>query len=103
MRQARLPKIGSLSIALASGVSTRHDRPRHAITPGREEMMKRLIRWVVILGILGGLGAVAYVPAVAYWKERTKVNFRVADVTRGKIIAVVNATGTVKPVLTVTV
>jgi HlyD family secretion protein len=65
--------------------------------------MKRLIRWLVVLIVLGGIGALAYGPVTAYWKERNKVNFREVEVTRGKIVAVVNSTGTVKPVLSVSV
>jgi HlyD family secretion protein len=65
--------------------------------------MKRLIRWLVVLIVLGGVGALAYGPVAAYWKERNKVNFREVEVTRGKIVAVVNSTGTVKPVLSVSV
>jgi HlyD family secretion protein len=66
-------------------------------------MMKRLIRWLIVLIVLGGLGGLAYGPATAYWQERTKVTFREVEVTRGKIVAVVNSTGTVKPVLSVSV
>lgn len=65
--------------------------------------MKRLIRWLVVLIVLGALGGLAYGPGLAYLKERNKVQFRQAEVTRGKIIAVVNSTGTVKPVLSVSV
>ena len=42
-------------------------------------------------------------PAVAYWRERGRVNWREAEVTRGNIVAVVNSTGTVKPVQSVSV
>src|SRR5438309_5440471 len=65
--------------------------------------MKRLIRWLVILLVIGGVGGLAFGPGYSYWKERSKVRFREAEVTRGKIVAVVNSTGTIKPVLTVTV
>jgi HlyD family secretion protein len=65
--------------------------------------MRRLIKWLVILGILGGIGWASYEPAARYWKERNRVVYREAEVTRGRIIAVVNSTGTVKPVQTVLV
>ena len=65
--------------------------------------MKRLIRWLVVLIVLGAVIGVASGPGLAYWKERNKVNFRQAEVTQGKIVAVVNSTGTVKPVLSVSV
>src|SRR4051794_15984334 len=63
--------------------------------------MKRLFRWLVILGILAGGAWAAAGPAVRYWKERTRVIYREADVTRGRVVAVVNSTGTVKPVRSV--
>ena len=65
--------------------------------------MKRLIRWLAILGLLGLAGWVASIPAANYWKERRKVNYREAEVTRGRIVAVVNSTGTIKPVRSVLV
>jgi HlyD family secretion protein len=65
--------------------------------------MKRLIRWLVILGVLGLVGSLVVGPGVAYWRERTKINYREAEVTSGKIVAVVNSTGTIKPVQSVSV
>jgi HlyD family secretion protein len=65
--------------------------------------MRALLRWAVILGVLvlvwwGGSQALG-----PYWKERNRVRYREADVTRGRIVAVVNSTGTVKPVRSVQV
>jgi len=48
-------------------------------------------------------GGAAYAPAARYWKERNRVNYLEAGVTRGRIVAVVNSTGTVKPVRSVQV
>ncbi|MBI3409564.1 MAG: efflux RND transporter periplasmic adaptor subunit [Planctomycetes bacterium] len=64
--------------------------------------MRRLIRWAIILGVLGlvGWGVSAQ---VAYWKDASKVTFREGEVVRGKIVAVVNSTGPVKPVQAVSV
>src|SRR5262249_37337713 len=42
-------------------------------------------------------------PGLAYWQERNKVNYRESAVSRGAIVAVVNSTGTLKPVQSVTV
>lgn len=65
--------------------------------------MKRLLRWSVILGVLGAAIWAAAGPGATWWKERTRVLYREAEVTRGRVVAVVNATGTVKPVRSVTV
>lgn len=65
--------------------------------------MRRLIRWGIILGILGTIGWAVVVPGMAYMKERRRVTYREDAVSRGRIVAVVNSTGTVKPVLSVAV
>jgi len=65
--------------------------------------MKRAIRWLVFLGVLGLIGWVALGPLLARWKENSLVHYKEAEVTRGKVIVVVNATGTIKPVRSVTV
>lgn len=63
--------------------------------------MKRLIRWVVILGVIfGGLYA-ASAPVGRYLKERKRVTWREAEVGKGRVVAVVNSTGTVNPVQSV--
>jgi HlyD family secretion protein len=65
--------------------------------------MRRLIKWGIILGVLGLIGWAVAVPGMAYMKERRKVTFREAEVTRGRIVTVVNSTGTLKPVQSVAV
>src|SRR5581483_3496049 len=65
--------------------------------------MRRLFRWLVILGIVGLIGWAAAGPAATYLKERSRITYREAFVTRGRIIAVVNSTGTVKPVQSVSI
>jgi HlyD family secretion protein len=65
--------------------------------------MRRLVWWAVVLGGVG-LGLWAASAAVgSYLRERARVNWREADVTRGAVVAVVNSTGTVKPVQSVSV
>jgi HlyD family secretion protein len=59
--------------------------------------MKTLFRILLVVGILVALGVPAYFGGLQYWKSVTKVNWRTAEVTRGKIVSVVNSTGTVKP------
>ncbi|MFO0846306.1 MAG: efflux RND transporter periplasmic adaptor subunit, partial [Gemmataceae bacterium] len=65
--------------------------------------MRRLIRWLVILGVLGGVGYGATVSATSWWKERTKPRYLTAKVSKGAVESAVNSTGTVKPVRTVLV
>ncbi len=65
--------------------------------------MKTLLKLFVVLLILGGIGAAGYRPAVKYWKQRNRPQWRADQVVRGDIVAVVNATGQVKPVLSVQV
>jgi HlyD family secretion protein len=65
--------------------------------------MRRLIRWGIILGVLGLIGWAVAGPGMAYMKERRKVTYRDAEVTRGRIVSVVNSTGTLKPVQSVPV
>src|SRR6187431_2360819 len=60
--------------------------------------MKRLIRWLVILGVIGGLIYAASGPVAAYWKERKRVTWRETEVNRGRIVANVKSTGTINPV-----
>src|SRR6266702_7477773 len=68
-----------------------------------EAKMKRLIWWLAILGVLGAGMWLISVPIGAYMKERNRVQYREDKVSRGKIVAVVNATGTVKPVQSVSI
>ena len=63
--------------------------------------MKKLLVILVVLAALGGTGAAAYKPTVEYWKKRSQPKWRTGKVIEGDIVAVVNATGTIKPVLEV--
>jgi HlyD family secretion protein len=65
--------------------------------------MKKLVRWLVILGVLGLIGWAASAPVAAYWKARNRVLYREAEAVTGRIVSVVNSTGTVKPVRSVSV
>lgn len=60
-------------------------------------------RYAIILGVLlvGSACAAAYKPALDYWRKRNLPTWKQAETKRGRIIAVVNSTGTVKPVLSV--
>ena len=65
--------------------------------------MKRLLFWFVALGALGVIVWAAAGPGAAYMKERNRVVYREAEVTRGRVVSVVNSTGTVKPVRSIQV
>jgi HlyD family secretion protein len=65
--------------------------------------MKRLLSWIIIIGIIVGVGAGGY--GFFHWsghKNATSV-YRTATVKRGDIRLVVTSTGTVKPVSSVEV
>lgn len=59
--------------------------------------------WLVVVGVLAGLAAAAAVPALAWWRLRSMPRYTTAAVSRGRVETVVNSTGTVKPVRSVSV
>ena len=63
--------------------------------------MKARYKFLVALLLLGGVCAAAYKPAQDYWKKRNQPVWKQVETKKGTIIAVVNSTGTVKPVLSV--
>jgi HlyD family secretion protein len=58
---------------------------------------------LLFLTVLTAGGFFGYTPAKEAWEYYTTPKFRTAEVTRGTIISVVDATGTVQPVQSVTV
>ncbi|MCP4891291.1 efflux RND transporter periplasmic adaptor subunit [Rubripirellula sp.] len=64
--------------------------------------MRLLIRLVIVLIILSGLTAAGYQGRKA-WEKRNRPEFRFAEITTGDIQSVVNSTGEVKPVLSISV
>ena len=65
--------------------------------------MRRLFRWLVVLAVLGGIGAAVAMPTAAWLKKRSQRTYQTATVSRGRVETVVNSTGTVKPVRSVSV
>ncbi len=59
--------------------------------------MRFLLRLFIVLLVLGGLGAAAYFPSAAYFKERNRPKYRFEGVVEGDVTLNVNATGTVEP------
>ncbi|HEX5105324.1 MAG TPA: efflux RND transporter periplasmic adaptor subunit [Pirellulaceae bacterium] len=65
--------------------------------------MRTFIVILVVLAVLAVGGVVGYRPAVDAWRKHSMPKWRTAEVTEGEIVETVNATGTVKPVLQVSV
>lgn len=65
--------------------------------------MKKLLRPALVGITFVGLCAWGAAAGLDVWKQHNKPRFRQAAVTRGRIISVVNATGKVQPVRTITV
>lgn len=63
--------------------------------------VKRLLIWVIVLGVIGGISAAAYSNLPASWRGSASARYRQMPVLRGSIEAVVNSTGTIQPVLSV--
>jgi HlyD family secretion protein len=65
--------------------------------------MRRLVKWLLVLAVIvGGLGAAGY-SAQQYFKAKSVPRFTTATVSTGKVETVVNSTGPVKPVQSVSV
>ncbi len=65
--------------------------------------MRRWLFRLLILGVVLGVAAAVVVPAAAWWQQRTAPKYLTATVSRGRVETVVNSTGTIKPVLSVSV
>jgi HlyD family secretion protein len=65
-------------------------------------MRKWLIR-LVIVGVVLGVVAGAAVPAMSWWAKKFTPKYLTAEVSHGRVETMVNSTGTVKPVRTVSV
>lgn len=66
-------------------------------------LMRFLIKLLLVLGVLGAGGFFAWQKTTAWLKERNKPTFRTAKLETGAIRITRNATGEVKPVLSVQV
>jgi HlyD family secretion protein len=65
--------------------------------------MRTLVKLLIVLAILGGIGYAAWKPLQTYLAKRAEVTWRTAKVETGGMVSVVNSTGTVKPKLQVSV
>lgn len=58
---------------------------------------------LVVVALVAGVGGAAWGPAATYLKEQNRPRYRQAKVTRRSITSVVNSSGEVKPVLSVSI
>jgi HlyD family secretion protein len=65
--------------------------------------VKKLLKWLLILGVLVGGAAAVGGWAKSWMAQRAVPKYLTATVSRGRLETVVNSTGTVKPVLSVSV
>ncbi len=65
--------------------------------------MRRFVKWGLILGVLGGGVALARPAVVAWMGQQSVRKYQTAVISRGRVEMVVNSTGTVKPVRSVSV
>jgi HlyD family secretion protein len=65
--------------------------------------VRRIPKWLLILGLLVGGLAVAGYRAKSWWEQRLVPKYLTAAVSRGRVETVVISTGTIKPVLSVSV
>ncbi len=65
--------------------------------------MPTLAKLFISIAVLGAAGAASYRPALRYWKERNRVEWETTEVAKGDITRFVNSTGTIEPVLKVSV
>src|SRR2546421_3529817 len=65
--------------------------------------MFRWLKWLVIVAVLAGGGVAAYRAKPSWLRWQPAPKYRTALVTRGRVETVVNSTGTVKPVRSVSV
>lgn len=65
--------------------------------------MRTTLIVLLVLAVLGVGGYFAYPYAADYWRKRNMPQFRESAVQQGKIVSVVNATGSIKPKLQIAV
>ena len=65
--------------------------------------MKKIVKLLIALAIVGGAGYAGYKPAKKYWQERNRITWETTEIVTGDVTRFVNSTGTVKPVLSVSV
>ncbi|MCO8120992.1 efflux RND transporter periplasmic adaptor subunit [Stieleria sp. TO1_6] len=65
--------------------------------------MKRIFKVLMLLSVVGAAGAAGYQPTMKYLANRNKVTWETAKIESGDITRYVNSTGTIQPVLSVSI
>ncbi|MDE0864604.1 MAG: efflux RND transporter periplasmic adaptor subunit [Rubripirellula sp.] len=65
--------------------------------------MSTIFKLLIIAVLIGAAGAAGYQPAKEYWRERNKITWETAEIESGDITRYVNSTGTIQPVLSVSI
>lgn len=65
--------------------------------------MKFLIKLLILISLVGVGGAAGYQPTMTYLAERNRVTWETAEMESGDITRYVNSTGTIQPVLSVSI
>jgi len=65
--------------------------------------MRTIFKLLIVVGTIGAASTAGYQPAMEYWKERNKVTWETVEIESGDITRYVNSTGTVQPVLSVSI
>ncbi len=65
--------------------------------------MTAIFKIFIVLAVIGAIGAAGYRPALDYWAQRYKVQWDTASIETGDITRYVNSTGTIQPVLSVSI
>ena len=65
--------------------------------------MKTVSKLLLVIGIIGAAGAAGYKPTLDYLAERNRIEWDTATIQSGDITRFVNSTGTIEPVLSVSI
>lgn len=63
--------------------------------------MRGFLKFLLVIGILGGACAAGWRPALDWWAARNRPKFDTLNVERGDVVEVINSTGAIEPVQSV--